>query len=139
MAQRVVETDVGEEGRLVKNQRLLASIHFACGQLATEHGQSTDLQYSRGVVAALGQLAFDHLRQCGQDLEAFARHAKRNTVQADDVKLLVRRNPHLHEHISQLAGSSGANSTKTSKRKKPAGSDSGPAKKKRDQPEPFIV
>ena len=32
------------------------------------------------------------LIEYGGDLEAFARHAKRSTVQADDVKLLVRRN-----------------------------------------------
>lgn len=121
-------------------ERLLASLHFACGQLATEHGQSADLTYSRGLVAALGQLAFDQLRQCGQDLEAFARHAKRNTVQADDVKLLVRRNPRLHEHISELASTSsaGQSTKKASKRKKAPDSEAGPSKKKRE-PEPFIV
>ena len=35
----------------------------------------------------------------GGDLEAFAKHAKRSTVQADDVKLLVRRNKGLVSHI----------------------------------------
>ena len=34
----------------------------------------------------------------GGDLEAFAKHAKRSTVQADDVKLLVRRNRGLVRH-----------------------------------------
>ena len=32
------------------------------------------------------------LVEYGGDLEAFAKHAKRSTIQADDVKLLVRRN-----------------------------------------------
>ena len=32
------------------------------------------------------------LIEYGSDLEAFAKHAKRSTVLADDVKLLVRRN-----------------------------------------------
>ena len=38
------------------------------------------------------------LIEYGGDREAFAKHAKRSTVQADDVKLLVRRNKGLVSH-----------------------------------------
>ena len=42
------------------------------------------------------------LIEYGGDLEAFAKHAKRSTVQADDVKLLVRRNKGLVSELVSL-------------------------------------
>ena len=50
------------------------------------------MTFDKGVIAALGSIAFQHLQQAGSDLEAFAKHGKRTTVQTEDVKLLVRRN-----------------------------------------------
>lgn len=36
------------------------------------------------------------------DLEACASHGRRAVVNSDDVKLLVRRNPHLASHIGEM-------------------------------------
>lgn len=45
----------------------------------------------------------------GQDLEGFARHAKRKTVNLDDVRMMCRRNSGLQQaieqYIAQLQGS----------------------------------
>jgi len=35
-----------------------------------------------------------------QDLELFSSHAKRQTITADDVKLVVRKNPDIHEKLT---------------------------------------
>ena len=62
-----------------------------CSELESELG----VKFSPEVVASLSHLASDKTRRSAEDLEAFAQHAKRTNVTADDVKLLTRRNPKL--------------------------------------------
>lgn len=62
-------------------------------------GEENRREFSRQTVAAIAETTF---RQCdifAKDLEAFARHAKRSTVSAEDVKLLARRSTALSNHI----------------------------------------
>ena len=59
-----------------------------CSELKTELG----LNFSPEVVAALTELTVEKNKRSAEDLEAFAQHAKRSTISADDVKLLTRRN-----------------------------------------------
>ena len=73
-------------------QRLCAALHFGVGKLSSEVGREEGVAFDKTVVASLANAAFEKLIEYGGDLEAFAKHAKRSTVQADDVKLLVRRN-----------------------------------------------
>jgi len=56
----------------------------------------------RQTVAALTELVFENSKILGSDLETFAKHAKRTTIQPDDVKLCARRSPHLLEHLSKI-------------------------------------
>jgi centromere protein S len=95
-----------EEGNLVNTQRLCASLHYAVGLIsealsASENGH--EIPFDKSVVGSVANLAFSQLTQNGKDLEAFAKHAKRTTIQSDDVKLMVRRNTGLLEHISKLS------------------------------------
>uniref|UniRef100_A0AAR2KE81 Centromere protein S n=1 Tax=Pygocentrus nattereri TaxID=42514 RepID=A0AAR2KE81_PYGNA len=72
-------------------QRLKAAIHYTVGRLCQQAAADHEREFSRQAIAALAEITF---RQCdifATDLEAFARHAKRQTVTADDVKLLARR------------------------------------------------
>ena len=59
-----------------------------CSKLKTELG----LDFSPEVVAALTELTVEKNKRSAEDLEAFAQHAKRSTITAEDVKLLTRRN-----------------------------------------------
>ena len=59
-----------------------------CSQLKTELG----LDFSPEVVAALTALTVEKNKRSAEDLEAFAQHAKRSTINVEDVKLLTRRN-----------------------------------------------
>lgn len=68
-----------------------------CSELETELG----LNFSPQVVAALTQLTLEKNKRSAEDLEAFAQHAKRTTITADDVKLLTRRNVALKEYLVQ--------------------------------------
>uniref|UniRef100_UPI0037E9744B centromere protein S n=1 Tax=Semicossyphus pulcher TaxID=241346 RepID=UPI0037E9744B len=81
------------------HQRLKAAVHFTVGRLCQQTGEDHHREFSRQVIAAIAETAF---RQCdifAKDLEAFARHAKRCTVSAEDVKLLARRSTALSTHI----------------------------------------
>ncbi|XP_041836812.1 centromere protein S [Melanotaenia boesemani] len=81
------------------NQRLKAAVHYTVGHLCKKIGADHRKELSRQTVAAIAETTF---RQCdvfAKDLEAFARHAKRTTVSAEDVKLVARRSTALSVYI----------------------------------------
>ncbi|XP_066522577.1 centromere protein S [Hoplias malabaricus] len=83
------------------SQRLKAAVHYTAGKLCEQITADQERKISRQAVAAIAEITF---RQCdifAKDLEAFARHAKRQTVTMDDVKLLARRSSALSNYIQQ--------------------------------------
>ncbi|XP_053171235.1 centromere protein S [Scomber japonicus] len=83
------------------HQRLKAAVHYTVGRLCQKTGEEHQREFSRQVVAAIAETTF---RQCdifAKDLEAFARHAKRSTVSAEDVKLAARRSTALSIYIQK--------------------------------------
>lgn len=48
---------------------------------------------------ALVELCYLQLVEMGKDLEAFARHAGRDTITVEDLMLLLRKTPHLQEML----------------------------------------
>ena len=74
-------------------QRLRAAIELVVSDITKEVGSDTGVSFSPEVVATLAELAVDKNQRSAQDLEAFAQHAKRSNITAEDVKLLTRRNP----------------------------------------------
>lgn len=77
-----------------------------------------ELEVDKNAKQLIAELVWKKLQVYAEDLEAFAKHAKRSTINAEDVKLLVRRNPSLVEHVTKMAEDLA--STKESKRKKPS-------------------
>ncbi|XP_057703008.1 centromere protein S [Corythoichthys intestinalis] len=82
-------------------QRLKAAVHFTVGRVCQNMGEEHRRKFSRQVVAAIAETAFGQCDLFAKDLEAFAKHAKRCTVSADDVKLLARRSTALSTHIQR--------------------------------------
>ncbi|XP_054878620.1 centromere protein S [Poeciliopsis prolifica] len=85
----------GEETR----QRLKAAVHYTVGRLCRKIGEEHRTEFSRQTIAAIAETTFRECDIFAKDLEAFARHAKRSTVSAEDVKLLARRSSALFNHI----------------------------------------
>ncbi|XP_014840048.1 PREDICTED: centromere protein S-like [Poecilia mexicana] len=80
-------------------QRLKAAVHYTVGRLCQKIGEEHRREFSRQTIAAIAETTFRECDIFAQDLEAFARHAKRSTVSAEDVKLLARRSSALSNHI----------------------------------------
>ncbi|KAK5616032.1 hypothetical protein CRENBAI_018487 [Crenichthys baileyi] len=81
------------------DQRLKAAVHYTVGRLCQRIGEEHRREFSRQTVAAIAETTFRECDTFAKDLEAFARHAKRSTVSAEDVKLLARRSTALSIHI----------------------------------------
>ncbi|KAK7501787.1 hypothetical protein BaRGS_00006873 [Batillaria attramentaria] len=77
-------------------------MHYTTLKICQETEEKYDTQISQQVVAAIAETLWRQTESFAVDLEMFARHAKRSVISPDDVKLLVRRNPHLLKHIQQL-------------------------------------
>ena len=51
-------------------------------------GEESGVRYTREFVDSINSLAIGFMEEMQRDMEMFARHARRSTVQVDDVKLV---------------------------------------------------
>ncbi|EFB21548.1 hypothetical protein PANDA_017261, partial [Ailuropoda melanoleuca] len=77
-------------------QRLKAAVHYTVGCLCEEVASDREMPFSKQTIAAISELTFRQCETFAKDLEMFARHAKRSTINTEDVKLLARRSNSLH-------------------------------------------
>uniref|UniRef100_G1NSQ4 Centromere protein S n=1 Tax=Myotis lucifugus TaxID=59463 RepID=G1NSQ4_MYOLU len=84
-----------------KNQRLKAAVHYTVGCLCEEVASDKEVQLSRQTIAAISEVTFRQCESFAKDLEMFARHAKRSTINTEDVKLLARRSNSLLKYITE--------------------------------------
>ncbi|KAG5202326.1 hypothetical protein JEQ12_003716, partial [Ovis aries] len=82
-------------------QRLKAAVHYTVGCLCEEVSSDKDMQFSKQTIAAISEVTFGQCENFAKDLEMFARHAKRSTVNTEDVKLLARRSHSLLKYITE--------------------------------------
>ncbi|XP_018414531.1 PREDICTED: centromere protein S [Nanorana parkeri] len=108
------------ELRLQRIQRLKAAVHYTVGCLCQEVAEDKEIQFSKQAIAAISETTFRQCETFAKDLEMFARHGKRSTINVDDVKLLSRRSRSLHAHISSYSEEVASNNQeqKEKKRKK---------------------
>ncbi|GIX85521.1 centromere protein S [Caerostris darwini] len=99
-------------------EKLKTSLHYAVGKICNESEEAFKVKFSKEFIDMLADLAYRQAGIFAEDLELFAKHAKRTTVNIDDVKLLVRRSKSLHEHISKMAAELSANSVKVKSKKR---------------------
>ncbi|XP_042809715.1 centromere protein S-like isoform X1 [Panthera tigris] len=81
----------------LRTWRLKAAVHYTVGCLCEEVASDREIRFSKQTIAAISELTFRQCENFAKDLEMFARHAKRSTINTEDVKLLARRSNSLHD------------------------------------------
>ncbi|PIA33756.1 hypothetical protein AQUCO_04000072v1 [Aquilegia coerulea] len=84
------EEEVSEETELLKDRFRLSAI-----TIAESEAKKNNMEVSQPVIACIADLAFQFTEQLGKDLELFAQHAGRKSVNMEDVILFAHRNEHL--------------------------------------------
>ncbi|XP_066492981.1 centromere protein S [Tiliqua scincoides] len=82
-------------------ERLQAAFHYTVACLCEEVAEDKEIQFSKQAIAAISEITFRQCEIFAKDLEMFARHAKRSTINLEDVKLLARRSNSLLRYITQ--------------------------------------
>ena len=105
---QALERTRAEERQSSREERLeilKGSLHATTLKICENVGEDPgmDVRFSYSVVRALGESAFHYVSSLAKDLEMFAQHAKRVTVNTADVKMCARRSKSLHQRISSLA------------------------------------
>lgn len=110
--------DIDDE-QLEIRQKLKAALYYTTLKISNELAEAKEVTLSRQVVASIAETTWGQCQQFAEDLEMFAKHAKRSTINADDVKLLTRRSQKLHNFISQKHEAYLEEKQETKKAKKP--------------------
>ncbi|ESO84373.1 hypothetical protein LOTGIDRAFT_59040, partial [Lottia gigantea] len=76
-------------------QRLKAAVFFSVVQICKQVEEDTGCTINKQVTASISELTCKQFENVATDIELFAKHAKRSTINTDDVKLLVRKTPNL--------------------------------------------
>ncbi|KAI8436581.1 hypothetical protein MSG28_010108 [Choristoneura fumiferana] len=90
---------------LSTSQKLRASLHKDVRAICTESLHLLGMTMTKPAMDIVAELIYRKLSVYATDLEAFSKHAKRNTINSEDVKLLVRRNPSLKTRLNTIQAS----------------------------------
>ncbi|KAJ3507326.1 hypothetical protein NM208_g15974 [Fusarium decemcellulare] len=88
----------GDEDR----ERLKAALWYAVGQIVDEESLRRNRNATPQFIGALTELVWTQIENVATDLESFSNHAGRTTVTTDDVLLLARKNPDLHQIMKEF-------------------------------------
>ncbi|XP_072464924.1 centromere protein S isoform X1 [Notamacropus eugenii] len=100
---------------------LKASLHYTVGSMCQEAADAKGVRFTKSTIAAISEVTFRQCEHFARDLELFARHAKRSTINMEDVKLLARRSSSLLNYITEKSEEiSRVNQEQKDKKKKKA-------------------
>lgn len=72
--------------------QLKAAVYLSVAKMVEQHTQEMGIAASPSFVASLVELVYNQLVSLGEDLELFADHAGRSTVNASDMYMVTRKN-----------------------------------------------
>ena len=95
--------DEAIEQREAKLRKMKDLLQYHVAKICEQEGEDIGLRVSRRCSAVLADVVFDHATTIASDLEMFAKHARRATVNTDDVLLCVRKNPSASQQLTTFA------------------------------------
>lgn len=99
------------------DERLKAALWYSIGQMVDDESIRSNTNATPQYISALTELAWSQLESVAKDLEAFAKHAGRSQINADDVMLLTRRNEGLEAVLRSYLDNQRSNQGNDGKRK----------------------
>ncbi|XP_067007534.1 centromere protein S [Anabrus simplex] len=99
------------------DQKLKVTIYKDVKKLGSAAGNHLGMEIDKLALELAGEVIWKKVKQIAEDLELFAKHAKRSSINTDDVKVLVRRNISLQNTILKFIEEENAAAGKDSKRK----------------------
>ncbi|KKK25197.1 hypothetical protein P175DRAFT_0530286 [Aspergillus ochraceoroseus IBT 24754] len=73
-------------------ERLKSALWLSIGKIVDEETIKLGINATPQFIGALTELVWVQIETASQDLEAFAKHAGRSTINVSDVMMLARRN-----------------------------------------------
>ncbi|GAB7362561.1 hypothetical protein MBLNU230_g2878t1 [Neophaeotheca triangularis] len=92
-----------DDDAAAKEERLKAALWFNIGQTVDAVSLSSDLNATPHFIGGLSEMVWSQIENVSRDLEAFAKHAGRSTINTSDVALLGRRNDALEDILKHQA------------------------------------
>lgn len=79
-----------------------SALAHAVGELCEQERGEKGLAMEPSAVATLAYVVENYVKVLAVDLPAFARHAKRSTIQVEDVLLMTRHSPDLADKMNDF-------------------------------------
>ncbi|OKL58453.1 hypothetical protein UA08_06153 [Talaromyces atroroseus] len=96
-------SDNHEEESQALEERFKSALWLAIGKIVDEETMQLDVNATPQFIGALTEMVWAQIETASQDLEAFAKHAGRSTINVNDVMLLARRNEGLESILRAFA------------------------------------
>ena len=87
----------------IKTEKLKAALWYAIGQSVDSISLHQALNATTHFIGGLSEMVWAQIGNVANDLEAFAKHSSRSTINCKDVILLGRRNEGLEEILKSQA------------------------------------
>ncbi|KAL1963114.1 hypothetical protein VTN77DRAFT_8657 [Rasamsonia byssochlamydoides] len=81
-----------QDEEVALEERLKSALWLAIGKIVDEETIKLGVNATPQFIGALTEMVWAQIETVSQDLEAFAKHAGRSTINVSDVMLLARRN-----------------------------------------------
>ncbi|OAY30615.1 protein MHF1 homolog [Manihot esculenta] len=105
--------DEDSESELLRDRFRLSTI-----SIAETEAKKNGMDISEPIIACIADLAFKYAEQLAKDLELFAQHAGRKSVNMEDVILSAHRNEHLAASLRSFSNDLKAKEPPSEKKRK---------------------
>ncbi|KAI9690891.1 MAG: hypothetical protein M1822_008511 [Bathelium mastoideum] len=92
-----------EDDATVTEERLKSALWYSIGRIVDEDSLRLNVNATPQFIGALMEMTWAQVENVAKDLECFAKHGNRSSINVADVLLLARRNEGLETILRQYA------------------------------------